>query len=93
MEEAFLICGEHIHYVHLKNWYKIAAPLNNAIRCGLADGIINNRELLKRLARLSYKGPVAIEAPREGDREWFAKQDIAYIRALVAEINAEPLSC
>lgn len=48
--------------------------------------MVNNREFLRLLSVRGYKGPIGIEAPRPGDREWFAKQDIAYLRALMAEI-------
>jgi len=62
------------------------AVYNKSIQCGLGDGVINNREFLHILKSKEYQGPFCIEAPRQGDREWFAKQDIAYIRTLLESI-------
>jgi sugar phosphate isomerase/epimerase len=87
LEETISLFDKRIYYVHLKNLFKISGiAYDNCIRCGLADGIVNTRELLRRLSALNYQGPLAIEAPRSGDREWFARQDITYLRSVMADI-------
>ncbi len=75
-----------IYYVHLRNIYRLAN--REALRVGLGDGEINHRVLLRLLQRQGYAGPLCIEATRAGDREWFARQDIAYLRAVLAEIDS-----
>jgi sugar phosphate isomerase/epimerase len=88
MQDAFVVFGNKIFYAHVKNFMKVdGLRYGGLIRCGLGDGSVNNRELLRLLKAEGYAGPIAIEAPRPGDREWFAKQDIAYMRALLAEIE------
>ena len=54
---------------------------------GLADGAINHREYLRLLRQHGFSGPICIEAPRAGDREWFAQQDIAYLKALLGDLD------
>ena len=76
-----------IFYVHLKNYMPL--PAGGWIATGLADGAINHREYLRLLREAGFTGPVCIEAPRPGDREWFAREDADYIRQLMREIDAE----
>jgi sugar phosphate isomerase/epimerase len=38
------------------------------------------------LKEAGYDGPICIEAPRSGDREWFAQADIAYLKALLKDL-------
>jgi sugar phosphate isomerase/epimerase len=76
--------GEHLFYVHLKNIIKQSASDN--LRVGLADGEINNREFLRLLKKSNYSGFIGLEAPRQGDREWFAQQDLAYFRSIMQDL-------
>lgn len=86
LAEAIKVCGPHLYEVHLKNMYMLSTPLpGNYIACPLADGIINHRAYLRHLKALHYEGPICIETPREGDREWYARQDLAYWRTLLVE--------
>ncbi len=88
LSETIDICGNKLYYVHLKNAFQIQkAVYNKSIACGLGDGIINNREFLTILKKNGYEGPLCLEAPRQGDRELFAKEDIAYIRTLLEELE------
>ena len=89
MDEAVSACGDHLFVVSLLNSLRIQ-PLvyDNIIRCGLADGSVNHRQLLRRLLTLGYQGPILLGAPRSGDREWFAKQDSIYLRSVLADIGA-----
>jgi len=39
------------------------------------------------LKEAGYDGPLCIEAPRNGDREWFAKADITYLKLLMQDLE------
>ncbi len=84
--EILAMLAGHIYYVHLRNICRLAS--REALRVGLGDGEINHRLLLRLLLRQGYAGPLCIESPRSGDREWFARQDIAYLRTVLAEIDS-----
>ena len=87
ISEAVKICGDKLYYVHLKNLFKISIGKDESFTpCALEDGIINYREFLKLLKEMNYKGPICVEAPRNGDREYFAKQDILYLKSILDEI-------
>jgi sugar phosphate isomerase/epimerase len=85
LEETIQLVKDNLYYVHLKNsiWLKDESSL----RVGLGEGEINHRVYLKLLKSIGYKGPICIEAPRSGDREWYAKQDIKYIRSVIDDIG------
>ncbi len=85
IEEALKAIGSRLYYVHLKNIIKLAG--GGRIRIGLGDGEFNNRHIMKKLMEAGYKGPICIEAPRQGDREWFAQQDLAYIKSVIKDIG------
>lgn len=88
LADAVALCGDRIYEVHLKNLYKVPVQkYYNFIMCPLADGIINHREFLKLLRARKYSGPICLEMPREGDREWFARADLQYMRNLMAEVG------
>ncbi len=84
--EVIDLLGQSIAYVHLKNSIGVGQA---RIRCGLADGDINHKELLRALIASGYQGPVCLESPRSGDREWYARQDLAYIRSVLADLARE----
>lgn len=84
--ETVSTLGEKLFMVHLKNSMP-AGDGRNAV--GLGDGIINHREYLLALMRARFSGPLCIEAPRAGDREWFAQQDIAYLRSVLKDLAWE----
>ena len=88
LKEVIGQVGPSLYYVHLKNCQ--ISDGHERARVGLADGDINHREYLRLLAEAGYRGPLCIEAPRPGDREWFAKQDIAYLKSLIADL-AKPV--
>jgi sugar phosphate isomerase/epimerase len=77
--------GKRIFYCHLKN--SAPLPTGGRLPTSLADGEINHREYLALLKKIRFDGPIGIEAPRPGDREWFAKQDLAYIRSVMADVG------
>lgn len=76
--------GDRLYYVHLKN--SVDSGNGGRIPTGLADGDINHREYLKILEERKYEGPVCIEFPIRGDREWHARRDLAYLKGLMQEI-------
>lgn len=75
---------DKLYYVHLKN--SLGLRDGSRLPTGLGEGEINHREYIKLLKENNYRGPVCIEAPRGGDREWYAKQDIAYIKSVINEV-------
>jgi len=83
LEETVLSLKDMIYYVHMKNYLRTIE--GTLVPAGLGDGIINHREYLRLLRKIDYKGPLCIEAPRQGDREWYAQQDIKYIKALLED--------
>lgn len=85
LAEAIKGLGSSLFYLHLKN--SVAVPSGGRIPTGLADGQINHREYLRLLKEVGFTGPICIEAPRPGDREWFAKQDLAYIKSVMRELR------
>ncbi len=88
VEEGLEICKGRTYLLHLKNLYKIGGlEYLNWIMCPLADGIINNRELLRIVKGQGYDGPIVIEQPREGDRSWYAPEDLAYIRSVMGDLG------
>lgn len=84
LKEAINQVGDKLYYVHLKN--SVGLRDGSRFPTGLGEGEINHREYIKLLKTTGYKGPVCIEAPRGGDREWYAKQDIAYIKSVISDL-------
>lgn len=85
VEQAIDLYGDKLFYVHLKN----STPVpGGAFRMatGLADGVINHRVYLAKLKQVGFTGPIGIEAPRAGDKIWFAQQDFNYFKAVMASI-------
>ena len=96
LEDAIEICGDKLFYTHMKNAIQLSRPDANKnpdmklmVPSALSEGGINHRAYVKKLYQVGFGGPIGIEAPRPGDREWYAKQDLAYIREVMADIDAE----
>ena len=85
IEDALDVIGDRLFYVHLKNIIKLSD--GGRIRIGLGDGEYNNRHIMKKLLDSGYSGPICVEAPRQGDREWFAQQDLAYIKSVIKDLG------
>ncbi len=85
LAETIPALGAGIYYTHLKNSVGLAA--GGRIPTALADGQINHREYLKLLKQIGYAAPIGIEAPRPGDREWYAVQDLTYIKSVMKDIG------
>ncbi len=84
LKEAVALAGDRLYYVHLKNC--ISVPGAGKFATALEEGEVNNRQFLRLLKDAGFSGPVCVEAPRPGDREWFARQDLAYVRSVMKDI-------
>ena len=84
LEEAIDICGEKLFYTHLKNSMPVPG---GRMPTALGGGEINHRAYLKKLKAVGFDGLLGIEAPRPGDREAYAREDLAYIRSVIADLT------
>jgi len=84
LKETIQMLGDRLYYVHLKNSVRIGD--GKRLPTALSDGEINHRAYLKLLKDAGYNGPICIEAPRNGDREWYAQTDLAYLQALLKDL-------
>ncbi len=85
LESTIDAAGEKLFYVHLKN--SIGLEDGTRIKTALSSGDINNREFVRILKNRGYSGPIAIESPRAGDREWYAVEDIAYLNRVLEDLG------
>ena len=83
VEEAIELYGDKLFYTHLKNSSAIPGSTFR-MATGLGDGDINHRAYYAKLREVGFDGPIGIEAPRGGDRIWFAKQDLDYFKSVMA---------
>ncbi|MBE6589964.1 MAG: sugar phosphate isomerase/epimerase [Ruminococcaceae bacterium] len=84
-QEAIDLYGDKLFYAHLKNYITVPGA-SKKMPTALSDGEINHRAYLEKLHEVGFTGPIAIEAPRPGDRLWFAKYDLFYVKQLMKEI-------
>jgi len=83
--ESISLIGKKLRYIHLKN---IILYDNRMFKMtSLGDGQINHRQLLRGLISTNFQGPICLEAARPGDGEWFAKQDLKYLRETLDAIS------
>lgn len=85
VEQVIDILGNKLYYVHLKNYIRLPES-RFRLPAALGDGEINHRLYLEKLQAVGYTGPICLEAPRPGDRLWFAKNDFAYIKDVMANM-------
>jgi len=85
LQDALSILGNNIYYNHLKNIFKPST--GGYIVCGLADGVIDNRVWAQGLKDMGNDSPICLEAPRQGDRDFFAQDDIEYFRWVLEGIG------
>ena len=84
LEEAIDICGDKLFYTHMKNSIPAA---DGRTPTALGEGVINHRIYVKKLKAIGFQGLVGIEAPRPGDRELFAENDLHYIKSVIADLT------
>lgn len=87
IEETIRLYGDKLFYMHLKN--SVSIRDSGRYPVALSEGEINHRLYLEELVRTGYTGPIGIEAPRGGDREWFARQDLQYFKTLAKEVGLD----
>lgn len=75
---------DRLYYVHLKN--SVGLRDGSRFPTALSEGEINHREYIRLLKENNYSGTICIEAPRSGDREWYAKQDLTYIKSVIEDV-------
>jgi len=80
LEEVLDILKGKIYYTHIKNVYII--PGGGWICCHISDGVIDNYKFMEILKDQGYDGPIGLEAPRQGDRNYFAKVDCEYMKSV-----------
>lgn len=82
--ETVKLFGDKIVHMHLKNSIYIGDE--KRMPTALGEGEINHRLYMKALKEIGYEGPIGIEAPRGGDREWYAKKDLEYFKDVAKDI-------
>ena len=87
VEDSIDACGDKLFYTHLKNSIAVPGTDNLRLATGLGEGQINHRAYMEKLIAVGYAGPIGIEAPRQGDRTWYAKCDMAYMKDLLADFE------
>ena len=87
LEEVLDILKGKIYYTHLKNVYLV--PDGGWICCHISDGVNDNYKFMEILKGDGYDGPVGLEAPRQGDRNYFAWVDREYIASVCADLGWE----
>ncbi len=85
VEEAIDLYGDKLFYTHLKNSSAIPGT-GNRTGTPLSDGEINHRLYLAKLREVGFSGPIGIEAPRAGDRRYFAERDFSYFKSVYSSI-------
>jgi sugar phosphate isomerase/epimerase len=85
LRDSISLLGKSLFYVHLKN--SVGLREGGRFPVGMGDGEINHREYMRLLKENGFNGPVCIEAPRQGDREWYARQDIGYIKSVIEDVG------
>jgi sugar phosphate isomerase/epimerase len=86
-KELELMAGQ-IGYVHLKNVITLNRFDSRIFRCvALRDGEINTFLFMRKLLEDGYSGPVCIENTFPGDKREFVKEDLEYLRRIVAELQ------
>lgn len=82
---AIDMLGDWIGYIHLKNCRKISKIYDYT--CSLENGDIDFYKVISHLYQRGYKGDMCIEYVGAGDPAPKAKEDIAYLKSVLAEIN------
>ena len=80
MDKSIEICGDKLFYTHMKNSVP-GTPRRTPT--ALSQGEINHRIYVNKLCEIGFNGMIGIEAPRQGDREYFAEEDLAYIKSVL----------
>lgn len=85
LDESIELLGDKLFYTHMKNSVGVPGS-GQRMPTALAEGEINHRLYVEKLIEVGFEGPVGIEAPRPGDRYHYAKNDLAYIKSVIADL-------
>lgn len=85
LDEALEILKGKVYYTHLKNVFLVRG--GGWIGCHISDGVIDNYRFLEILKQQGYDGPLGLEAPRQGDRNYFAAVDCGYVRSICQALD------
>ncbi len=89
MEKELELMAGRIGYVHLKNVITFNRFDSRIFRCvALRDGEINTFLFMRKLLADGYKGPLCIENTFPGDKREFVKEDLEYLKRILAELKA-----
>lgn len=83
--------SSHIGYAHLKNVVAFNHYDSRLLRgSSLADGDINTLVTMRKLLSTGFEGPLAIENILPGDKRRWLREDLAYLRSILADIDEIP---
>lgn len=85
VEDTIALYGDKLFYTHFKN--SVGVRNSGRMPVALSEGEINHRLYLKALKEAGFEGPVGVEAPRGGDREYYAVNDLKYIMAVARDVG------
>ena len=84
LEETIDLYGDKLFYTHFKNSMAVG---KERVPTALSEGEINHRIYLEKLQATGFNGPIGIEAPRPGDRKYYAKMDYEYIKTVIKDLG------
>jgi sugar phosphate isomerase/epimerase len=90
MDEETSQLADKISYVHLKNMRSLS-PFGVQAFWGtpLAQGDIDNFQLLRKLKSAGYEGIITLENVMRGDRRPSLHEDLAYVKNILGTIKSE----
>ena len=85
LDKAIELCGDKLFYTHMKNYQPVTSRSGPSwlLPTSLGDGATNHRQYVKCLKKIGFDGLIGIEAPRPGDRQWYAECDYKYIKSVL----------
>ncbi len=85
--DAVEAIASRLAYAHLKNCRRFNG--NTDYHYPLASGDLDYSSILRDMYGRGFRGPFCIEYSGAGDRNYQTKEDLEYLRGLLAEIEAE----
>ena len=89
IDEAIDTLRPYLGYVHMKNVLSLSEFGGPAYRgTPLRDGDINNEQLVMALLQAGFRGPWGIENVMRGDKVHLMRDDLEYLRELMARCQS-----